>query len=126
MENTSAGGAPAVEKICAQKRFTRVSQFFIAQYYYKYLCYNNIYFMTPYRKMHHFIIEPRDSSINCCCIATMQSVVTGQTPITLERKITSGGKQIKIYTNRIPRIEIVYLRQKYKGEISARTSQDTC
>ena len=82
--------------------------------------------MTPYRKMHHFIIEPRDSSINCCCIATMQSVVTGQTPITLERKITSGGKQIKIYTNRIPRIEIVYLRQKYKGEISARTSQDTC
>ena len=25
----------------------------------------------------------------------MQSVVTGQAPITLERKITSGGKQIK-------------------------------
>ena len=28
-------------------------------------------------------------------IATVQSVVTGQAPITLERKITSGGKQIK-------------------------------
>ena len=32
----------------------------------------------------------------------MQSVVTGQAPITLERKVTSGGKQIKehkiIYT----------------------------
>ena len=28
-------------------------------------------------------------------IATMRSVVTGQAPITLERAITSGGKQIK-------------------------------
>ena len=27
-------------------------------------------------------------------IATMQSVVTGHAPITPERKITSGGKQI--------------------------------
>ena len=32
-------------------------------------------------------------------IATMQSVVTGQAPITLERKITSGGKQIKTEDN---------------------------
>ena len=29
----------------------------------------------------------------------MQSVVTGQAPITLERKITSGGKQIKTEDN---------------------------
>ena len=28
-------------------------------------------------------------------IATMQSAVTGQAPLTLERKITSGGKQMK-------------------------------
>ena len=43
-------------------------------------------------------------------IATVQSVVTGQDPITLERKITSGGRQIKhnktihtiTETNRIP------------------------
>ena len=30
-----------------------------------------------------------------CCSATMQSVVTGQAPITLKWKNTSGGKQIK-------------------------------
>ena len=45
-------------------------------------------------------------------IATMQSVVvvTGQAPITLERKITSGGKHVKqkiihtiTETNRIPK-----------------------
>ena len=29
----------------------------------------------------------------------MQSVVKGQAPITLERKITSGGKQIKTQDN---------------------------
>ena len=29
----------------------------------------------------------------------MQSVVTGQAPISLERKITSGGKQIKTEDN---------------------------
>ena len=29
----------------------------------------------------------------------MQSVVTGQAPITLERKITSGGQQIKTEDN---------------------------
>ena len=29
----------------------------------------------------------------------MQSVVTGQAPITLEREITSGGKQIKTEGN---------------------------
>ena len=32
-------------------------------------------------------------------MATMQSVVTVQAPITLERKITSGGKQIKTEDN---------------------------
>ena len=31
----------------------------------------------------------------------MQSVVTGQAPVTLERKFTSGGKQILRVTNRI-------------------------
>ena len=37
----------------------------------------------------------------CCCgshielIATQQSVLTGEVPITQERKITLGGKQIK-------------------------------
>ena len=43
----------------------------------------------------------------------MQSVVTGQAPITLERKIISGGKQIKTEdnkhiteTNRIPQTKI--------------------
>ena len=43
----------------------------------------------------------------------MQSVVTGQAPITLERKITSGGKQVKAEdsntiteTNRIPQTKI--------------------
>ena len=39
-------------------------------------------------------------------LRTMQSVVTGQAPITLEWKITSGGKQIKTEDN------AVYLRQK--------------
>ena len=34
-------------------------------------------------------------------MATMQSVVTGQAPVTLERKFTSGGKQILRVTNRI-------------------------
>ena len=29
-------------------------------------------------------------------VATMQSVVTGQGPITLERKITSGGKCVSL------------------------------
>ena len=50
----------------------------------------------------------------------MQSVVTGQAPITLERKITSGGKQIKsednntmTETNRIPQTKIK--RWHYKG-----------
>ena len=32
-------------------------------------------------------------------MATMQSVVTGQAPITLECKIISGGKQIKTEDN---------------------------
>ena len=32
-------------------------------------------------------------------VATMQSVVTGQAPINLERKIISGGKQIKTKDN---------------------------
>ena len=31
-------------------------------------------------------------------MATMQSVVTAHAPITLERKITSGGKQILVKT----------------------------
>ena len=46
-------------------------------------------------------------------MATVQSVVTGQAPITLERKITSGGKQIETQdntkiteTNRIPQTKI--------------------
>ena len=48
-------------------------------------------------------------------MATMQSVVTGQAPTNLERKITSGGKQIKTEdntwytiteTNRIPKTKI--------------------
>ena len=123
-ENTSAGGAPAVEKICAEKRFTRVSQIFIAQYSYKYLCYNNIYFMTPYRKMHYFIIEPRDSSINCCCIATVRGHGTDCNKSGAEdyfRRKTNKKHKI-VHTKSY----LVYLKQKQKGEISARTSQDTC
>ena len=66
--------------------------------------------------------------IRICCgnLSTMQSVVTGQAPRTLERKITSKGKQIKqkiIHTIQLK--QIVYLRQKEKGEISVRTYQDT-
>ena len=59
-------------------------------------------------------------------MATMQSVVTGQAPITaVERKITSGGKHIKqkiihtmTETNRMRTSD-----KNKKGEISVRTYQ---
>ena len=47
-------------------------------------------------------------------IATMQSVVTGQAPINLEWKITTGSKQIKQYIIHTILKQIVYLRQKIK------------
>ena len=48
----------------------------------------------------------------------MQSVVTGQAPITLERKVTSGGKQVKTEEN-THNEKIVYLTTKNKKAISA-------
>ena len=59
----------------------------------------------------------------------MQSVVTGQAPITLEEewKITSGGKNNEIWkkiihtTTETNRILVRYLRRNTKGEVSVRT-----
>ena len=45
-------------------------------------------------------------------MTTMQSVVTGQAPITLERKIASAGKQVKTEDNTHNKKQIVYLRQE--------------
>ena len=59
-------------------------------------------------------------------MATMQSVVAGQAPITLERKITSGGKQIKTEDNTHNNGNKSYTSdKKIKGEISVHTYQDT-
>ena len=56
----------------------------------------------------------------------MQSVVTGQAPITLERKITSGGKQINTEDNTHNNWNQSYTSDKNKKcEISIRTYQDT-
>ena len=43
--------------------------------------------------------ESKQALFTLTHMPTMQSVVTGQAPITLERKITSGGKQIKTEDN---------------------------
>ena len=51
----------------------------------------------------------------------MQSVVTGQAPITLERKITSGGKQLKTKDNTHNSCNKSYTSDKNKkGEIRVR------
>ena len=50
----------------------------------------------------------------------MQSVVTGQAPITLERKITSGGKQKKTEDDTQNNWNKSYASDK-KGEIIERT-----
>ena len=57
--------------------------------------------------------ESKQALFTLTHMPTMQSVVTGQAPITLERKITSGGKQIKTednthnnWKNRIPQRKI--------------------
>ena len=58
----------------------------------------------------------------------MQSVVTGQAPITLERKITSGEKQIKtddITHNNWNRSYCITQTKKKNGEIIVRMYQDT-
>ena len=55
---------------------------------------------------------------------SMQSVVTGQPPITLQRKITSGGKQIKSRRHDNSNKSNTSDKDK-RSEISVRTYQDT-
>ena len=56
----------------------------------------------------------------------MQYAVTGQAPITLERDITSGGKQIKTEDNTHKNWSKSYTSEKNKkSDISVLTYQDT-
>ena len=60
--------------------------------------------VAPAFRQHLFCSSTTRLLCSCCShvnssIATMQSVVTGQAPITLERKRTSGGKQTKTEDN---------------------------
>ena len=56
----------------------------------------------------------------------MQSVVTGQAPITLDRKITSGGKQIKTEHNTHNSWNKSHISGNNKRVTYVRTYQDTC
>ena len=55
----------------------------------------------------------------------MQSVVTGEAPITLEQKITSGGKQMKTEDAHNNWNKSYNSDNKLKGEISVHSYQDT-
>ena len=56
------------------------------------------YFYTPYQVMITVVVVVVVLTLTHT-VATMQSVVTGQAPITLERQIIAGGKQIKTKDN---------------------------